>query len=99
MIKYRYEWDTINRKKTYMGKYSEANPQGQGYFGRDTAGQRREFTPKGWGTQREFVGSKTKGFTFSNVEQGTHTITAQSYEEALRMAESMGYTRADYKKR
>ena len=96
---YRYGWDSVNRKKRYMGKYPEVNPQGQGYYGNNEAGNPQEFTEKNWGTQREFVGSRTQEYTFSNTEHGTHTFTAIRYEDALRMAESMGYTRSDYKPR
>lgn len=96
---YRYGWDSVNRKKRYMGKYSEINPQGQGYYGNNEAGNPQEFTEKNWGTQREFVGSRTQEYTFSDAFHGTHTITAGSYKEALRIAESMGYTRSDYKPR
>lgn len=99
MAKYAYGWNSINHKKEYKGKYPDANPRGQGYFGRNDAGVRPEFIPKDWGTQVGFVGSTTKEYTFSDMEHGTHTITAQSYQEALRIAESMGYTASDYKKR
>lgn len=97
--KYRYGWDSTNKKKVYMGKYSEATQRGQGYFGNNEAGINSEFIPKEWGTDVGFVGSKTQEYTFSDPEHGTHTITAESYEEALRIAESMGYTRGDYRKR
>lgn len=99
MAKYIYGWDSVNQKKRYMGKYSEANPIGQGYFGKNEAGQHPDFVPKDWGTAVGFVGSRTQEYTFSNDEHGTHTITAESYDEALRIAKSMGYTRGDYKKR
>lgn len=82
-----------------MGKYPEVNPHGQGYYGNNEAGNPQEFTEKNWGTQREFVSSRTQEYTFSNTEHGTHTFTAIRYEDALRMAESMGYTRSDYKPR
>lgn len=85
-------------KRHRGGKYpieSLAN----GYYGRNEAGTPQEFIGKTAGDKREFVGSKTKEYTFSDTIHGTHTITAESYEEALRIAESMGYTRSDYKKR
>lgn len=97
--RYHYGWDSANKKKTYLGKYSEANPRGQGYFGNNEAGNRLDFVPKDWGVNREFVGSKSREYTFSDTEHGTHTITAESYQEALRIAGSMGYTRGDYRKR
>ena len=99
MSKYKYDWDSVNKKKVYMGKYSEANPRGQGYFGRNEAGQNQSFAPKDYGDKLGFKGSNTKEYTFSDTEHGTHTIAASSYNEALRIAESMGYTRGDYKKR
>lgn len=93
------QWDSVNKKKIYGGKYSQGTQRGQGYFGRDTAGVQQEFTPKERGTEREFVGSRTQEYTFSDTEHGTHTFTAVSYEEALRMAESEGYTASDYRRR
>lgn len=99
MAKYAYGWDNVNQKKRYMGKYSEVNPGGQGYFGLNDAGQHPDFVPKNWGESVGFVGSRTKEYTFSDTEHGTRTITADSYKEALRIAESLGYTRGDYRKR
>lgn len=97
MAKYIYGWDSINHKKEYKGKYPDANPRGQGYFGRNDAGIKMEFTPNDAGIKREFVGSNTKEYTFSDTEHGTHTIVAESYPEALRIAKSMGFTESDYK--
>lgn len=94
-----YGWDSINHKKEYKGKYPDANPRGQGYFGREDAGNPQEFVPKESGIKREFVGSRTKEYTFSDTTHGTHTFTAIRYEDALRMAEAMGYTASDYEKR
>ena len=96
---YIYGWDSANKKKRYMGKYSSVNPEGQGYFGRNTAGNPQHFEDNTAGTKREFIGSTTKEYTFSDQVHGTHTIAANSYEEALRIAESMGFTRGDYRKR
>lgn len=86
-------------KGKYRGKYPDANPRGQGYFGRNDAGNDQDFVPKDWGTDVGFVGSRTQEYTFSDTQHGTHTFTATSYEDALRMAESMGYTASDYRKR
>lgn len=97
MSKYMYGWDSVNKKKRYMGKYSSANLEGSGYFGRNDVGQRPDFAPKDWGTNVGFVGSRTQEYTFSDTEHGTHTVAASSKEEALRIAESMGYTAGDYK--
>lgn len=93
------QWDSVNKKKVYGGKYSEANTRGQGYFGRNDAGNPQFIGNGAGGIKREFVGSNTKEYTFSDKQHGTHTITASSYEEALRVAESMGYTASDYRKR
>lgn len=85
-------------KRRIGGKYVRIT-DADGYYGRNSAGTKMEFLPNDAGIKREFVGSKTKEFTFSDTIHGTHTITATSYEEALRIAESMGYTRGDYRKR
>lgn len=85
-------------KRKIGGKWVRVN-DATGYFGRNDAGDKPEFKPKDWGDDVGFVGSKTKEYTFSDTIHGTHTITANSYQEALRIAESMGYTRSDYKKR
>lgn len=100
MAKYVYGWDSENQKKRYMGKYPEANPRGQGYFGKNDAGDRPEFVPKNSnGVDREFVGSDTREYTFADTVHGIRTITADSFEEALREAEVLGYTRSDYVER
>ena len=78
------------------GKYS-ATVREQGYFGRNTAGNPQFIGNNTAGIRREFVGSDTEEYTFYNERHGTHTITAQSYEDALRIANSMGYTAADYR--
>lgn len=99
MAEYAYGWDNVNQKKRYMGKYPEVNPSGQGYYGSNDAGVKRKFVGAEAGTKREFIGSRTTEYTFYNEAHGTHTIAAESYEEALRIAESLGYTRGDYRKR
>lgn len=86
-------------KGKYRGKYPDANPRGQGYFGRNDARNPQFIGNGAGGIKREFVASNTKEYTFSDKQHGTHTITASSYEEALRVAESMGYTASDYRKR
>ena len=70
-----------------------------GYFDRNDAGDRPEFKPKDWGDDVGFVGSPTEEYTFKDPIHGTHTITAESYEDALRIAESMGYRENDYQPR
>lgn len=94
-----YEWDRINQKKVYKGKYAGVSLDGSGHFDGNDAGTKHELTPGAGGNKREFEGSRTKEYTFSDTEHGTHTITATSYPEALRIAESLGFTRGDYKKR
>ena len=86
-------------KGKYGGKYPLVNKRGQGYFGRNEAGTTPEFVPKDWGDKVGFVGSDTKEYTFSDRVRGTRTITAESYEDALRIAQSLGYTASDYRKR
>lgn len=90
------QWDSVNKKKVYGGKYSQGTQRGQGYFGRNTAGNPQEFVTRDWGTEREFVGSRTQEYTFSDKIHGTHTFTAISYKDALRQAEAEGYTASDY---
>ena len=99
MAKYMYGWDSVNHKKVYRGKYPDANLRGQGYFGRNEAGNLQGFVPKDYGQAVGFVGSDTAEYTFFDPQHGTHTFTASSYEDALRMAESMGYTESDYESR
>lgn len=86
-------------KGKYGGKYPLVNKRGSGYYGKNTAGDTPEFVPKDWGTAVGFVGSDTKEYVFSDRVRGTRTITAESYEDALRLAQSLGYKASDYKKR
>ena len=85
-------------KKRIGGKYMRAT-DASGYYGRNEAGNPQDFTPKSWGTRREFIGSRTNTYTFSDLIHGTHTFSAISYQDALRQALAMGYTQSDYKKR
>lgn len=97
--KYRYGWDAVNKKKVYMGKYSGANPRGQGYFEGNDAGNKRY---KGGGStpdKREFVGSGQRPFVFYSETNGTLTIMADSWEEAWRIAKSRGYSKTHYRGR
>ena len=97
--KYRYGWDAVNKKKVYMGKYAEATPRGQGYFGRDDAGDQRY---KGGGStpdKREFIGSGQHPFVFYSKTNGTLTIMADSWEEAWRIAKLRGYRKTHYRGR
>lgn len=96
---YNYGWDSVNKKKVYMGKYPEANPRGQGYFGNNTAGQSPEFTSKDWGTAVGFVGSGERPFVFYSKTNGTLTIMADSWEEAWRIAKLRGYRKTHYRGR
>ena len=97
MGRYKYGYDRVNKKKVYMGKYPEANPEGQGYYGRNEAGNKQEFVPKDAGNEVGFKGSDTEEYIFSNPAHGTRTITADSFDEALRQAKIFGFTRSDYK--
>lgn len=99
MSKYIYGWNSLTHKKEYRGKYPDANPRGQGYFGRNDAGDIPEFIPKEAGEKLGFIGSYMNEYVFFNKKHGTRTITAKSYEEALRIARSLGYTGKDYQKR
>lgn len=99
MAKYKYYWDTDAKKKRYGGKYFGQILDGSGYFGTNSAGDKQHFTPKDAGDRRKFIGSPMQEFTFSDNIHGTHTIVAESYEEALRVAKSMGFTADDYRKR
>ena len=97
MSKYIYYWDKNNKKKVYGGKYSKVNPDFRGYYGDNDAGVQREFDPNTAGEDREFIGSGIEEYIFSNTTKGTHTIPAHNLEEAIRIAESMGYSSDDYK--
>lgn len=88
-----------NRKKTYRGKYPEVNPSGQTYFKRKANQAELDSGTKGKDRDLKSKKFKAKEYTFSDTIHGTHTITAISYEEALSIAKSMGYTGGDYKKR
>ena len=79
-----YYYYSINGKKAYGGK--RAARLGDGYYGKNTAGD-----------ERHFKGSESEEYTFSNKKLGPHTITARSYEDALRMAKVLGYSSKDYK--
>ena len=79
------------------GKYERITATG--YYGRNDAGNKMEFVPKDAGDKVGFKGSRSNEYTFSDIEHGTHTFVASKLEDALRMAEAMGYTREDYKPR
>lgn len=80
------------------GKYSN-QLYADGYFGRHDAGQPRQLGQGGAPTKREFVGSNLKEYIFSDETHGTRTIVAENYQDAVRIAETLGFTKADYKKR
>ena len=97
---YRYDWDSVNQKKRYAGKYPRLNAlEEYGQYGSDDAGRRHALLPKDAGNKREFVGSEIEEYKFANTLLGVHTIPAESYQEALRIAISMGFTEGDYRKR
>lgn len=82
-------------KRLRGGKYS-ASLEGSGYYGRNTAGDERDFMPKDYGTKREFIGSGTKEYNFYKRGVGILTIRADSYEDALRLAKRRGYSSRNY---
>lgn len=86
-------------KRRIGGKYVRQTSDATGYYGNNEAGEKHQLTPKSWGTKREFIGSNTQTYTFSNPVYGTHTFTASSFADALRQAFAMGFTEGDYKKR
>ena len=96
MAKYMYGWNSVNHKKEYRGKYPDANPRGQGYFGLNDAENDQDFVPKKTGVKREFKGSRSEEYPFFDTIHGMRTFTATSYEDALRQAEVEGYTASDY---
>lgn len=97
--RYKYGWNSANKKKVYMGKYPGINPNGQNYFRREDNQAELDSATGNKDRDLESKKSGAQEYTFSNTIQGTHTITAESYEEALLIAKSMGYTSGDYKKR
>ena len=98
-MSYIYGWDTENRKKRYMGKYPDANPNARGYYGKNEAGQFHELIPKDAGVKREFKGSPSTTYTFYKPSIGYYTVTARTFADALQQAKLRGYTRKDYKAR
>lgn len=85
-------------KERLGGKYAN-QLYGNGHFNRNDAGTPRELKQSGIPTKREFEGSKLTEFTFSDKIHGTHTIVAENYEDALRIAETLGFTKQDYKEK
>ena len=63
------------------------------------AGRRREAESDTAGQRRKFKGSKINEYTFSDTIHGTHTISARTFAEALRIAKLMGFTKGDYKRK
>lgn len=87
----------MSDKGSRGGKYPKINASG--YYGRNDAGTPRIMGQGGIPTKREFVGSPSEEYIFSSEKQGTRIIVARSYEEALRIAESLGFTQGHYKKK
>ena len=79
------------------GKYADRLVNADGYYGRYDAGSLQNFVEKEAGTKREFIGSDVHEYTFYSETKGTLTITAKSFEEALRIANIRGYKRKNYK--
>ncbi len=61
--------------------------------------EKRERSSSDAKTKRGFKGSDTETYTFYNVRLGYRTLSASSYEDALRKAKAFGYTRRDLQKR
>lgn len=80
------------------GKYAN-NLYASGYFGRNDAGQAREPGGGGKPVKREFIGSGLKEYVFADDKHGTRSIIAHTYKEALQIAETLGFTSSDYKKK
>lgn len=85
-------------KRRIGGKYVRIR-DANGYYGNNDAGNKQEKGVGGTPDKRAFKGSGIQEFVFTNTLHGTHTIPAHSFTEALRIAESLGYTRADYKRK
>ena len=82
-------------KRHRGGKHAKVDAQG--YFGRNTAGDKQEFTGKEAGVKREFVGSGSRQFVFYSETRGILTVLADSFAEAWRLAKSRGYSRKNYR--
>lgn len=81
------------------GRYERVSSGRLRHPDEDAAGVVHHGIPNEAGQKREFHGSASRQYTFSDMEHGTHTIAAETFTDALRIAEAMGFTRADYKKR
>ena len=79
--------------KHYSSKGNKVHPR------TDTAGQRHELQEKEWVTKREFVGSGQREYVFYSETQGTLTIRANNYWDALRQAKARGYSRRKYRRK
>lgn len=93
MSDYVYNWDSVNKKKTYGGKRKPISSE----FSDKDAGVKHKLKHETAGTKREFKGAKSKTFTFYSPSRGTLVITATSFEEAWRRAKALGYSRRNYR--
>ena len=93
------EWDSVNKKKVYAGKYPGITKRGQGYFDNGDASTPRKIGSDTAGNKREFVGSGQQPFVFYSETNGTLTIMADSWEEAWRIAKLRGYSKRHYRGR
>lgn len=85
-------------KERRGGKYANKHLiNADGYYGRHDAGTPRTFVGKEAGTRRKFIGSDVREYTFYSESKGTLTITAKTFEDALRIAKVRGYRRKNYK--
>lgn len=93
MSNYLYNWDSVNKKKTYGGKRGAMTSE----FSDKDAGTKRKMKRETVGTKREFKGSKSNEYTFYSPSRGTLVVTATSFEEAWRRAKALGYSRRNYR--
>lgn len=93
MSNYLYNWDSVNKKKTYGGKRKAVPSE----FSDKDAGTKRKMRSETAGTKREFKGSKSNEYTFYSPTRGTLVVTATSFEEAWRRAKALGYSRRNYR--
>jgi hypothetical protein len=82
-------------KKYRNGKHL-AYKRHPGSFSEGNAGVVREFLKNHAGVLREFIGSGTKEYNFYKKGVGILTVMAHSWEEALRLAKSRGFTSRNY---
>ena len=95
---YGYGWDSVNKKKVYMGKYSGVNLVSRVYFGNNDAGDPR-FGKSNTAGQTMHIGTGVNEYTFYKKGRGYLTVHADSFEEAWKQAKLLGYNKRNYVKR